>query len=435
MTSAAPVYRIDQPVGFDLTGAELKAAPYPALARALAAGPVIPVKMPFVGRVWLATSHAAVAAMLKDNELFVQEGRRAGRSGAGGVDPRWLPSSLRLLMNNMLLKDEPDHRRLRKLVDQAFRRRGVQDMRPQIEAAADRILDGFEGIDQVDLATEYSRRLPLEVICELLGLPHSDREIFSQWTASIAGLSGFLGLFNALGAVKRMTAYVRRQIEEVRRSPRPGLISDLVQAEQDGDKLDADELIAMVLLLLVAGFETTTHLVSGAVVDLDANPDQKAWLLADLSGRTERAVEELARHVTAVQATKPRYVARDADFFGQRLKRGQVVMACLSTANADPAVFEAPQKLRLERFPNPHLAFGAGIHFCLGQQLARVEAQSALHCLYARYPDLSVIDPDRLDYIKRMGMRGVNTLPVRLGARTRATGQRLEAVASPGQAG
>src|SRR5690606_34320207 len=134
------------------------------------AGPVIPVKLPLVGKAWLTTIHEATSAMVKDNILFVQEARHAGKTGVAGI-AWWMPSSLKLITNNMLLKDEPDHRRLRKLVDQAFQRRRVRDMRGEIEGMADKLLDGFEGREEVDLATEFSRRLPLEVICALLGLP------------------------------------------------------------------------------------------------------------------------------------------------------------------------------------------------------------------------------------------------------------------------
>jgi cytochrome P450 len=171
--------------------------------------------------------------------------------------------------------------------------------------------------------------------------------------------------------------------------------------------------MSMIVLLLIAGFETTTHLISDGVWALEQNPEQKAWLLADPAARMERAVEELARFCSPVQSTKPRYVARDAVFFGQPLKRGELVMALVAAANADPAAFEAPEKLRLDRFPNPHLVFSSGVHFCLGQQLARVETQVALTRLYARFPNLQ-LTPGRIEWIERLGIRGPKTLPLRL---------------------
>ncbi len=170
----------------------------------------------------------------------------------------------------------------------------------------------------------------------------------------------------------------------------------------------------MVFLLLIAGFETTTHLIATNVVALEQHPDQRDWLLADPEARIERAVEELARFTTPVQMTKPRYVARDLELEGRPLRRGDLITGFLAAANHDPAVFDAPDQLRLDRFPNPHLVFGSGIHFCLGMQLARVEVQAALTRLYDRLPGLAIPEPEQLDWIPRLGLSGVASLPVRL---------------------
>ena len=411
MSHAVSDYRLEKPLKFDIQGTDFKRDPFATFATMREAGPVLPMKLPFIGRAWMTTTHAAALAMVKDNETFVQEGRHAGKSGVAGMQ-WWMPKTLRLLANNMLLKDEPDHRRLRKLVDTAFKRRDVLAMRGNIETLADSILDGLG--DETDLLSDYARKLPLEVICDLLGLPDEDRGMFSHWTRSSTSVTGAWGLLRAVGPLRKMLAYVRGQIEECRRTPRPGLISELVQAEEDGDKLDEDELVSMVFLLLVAGFETTTHLIADSVIALEQNPDQKAWLLADPPGRMERAVEELARFTSPVQSTKPRYVAKDIEFFGQPLRRGDIILAMIASANADPAEFDHPERLQLDRFPNPHLVFSSGIHFCLGLQLARVETQSALARLYGRYPDLQIAAPDELPWIERLGIRGVSALPVRL---------------------
>ncbi|HUU24910.1 MAG TPA: cytochrome P450 [Methyloceanibacter sp.] len=408
-------YRLSAPLRFDFDSTASKADPFPFFASLREAGPVIPVKLPFVGKVWVTTTHEATSAMVKDNALFVQEARHAGKSGVAGM-AWWMPASLKLLTNNMLLKDEPDHRRLRKLVDQAFQRRRVRDMRGEVEQIADRILDGLEGHDDVDLANEYARRLPLDVICALLGLPDQDGHVFSVWARTATSMRSSFGIFRAFLSMRGVVDYVRGQIEECRRQPREGLISELVRAEEDGDKLSEDELVSMVFLLLFAGFETTTHLISDSVIALEQNPEQKAFLLADPSARMERAVEELARFTTPVQSTKPRYASRDCEFFGQPLKRGDIVMGSLAGANYDPAVFDEPGRLKLDRFPNPHLVFSSGIHFCLGMQLARVETQTALARLYARYPDVALAAPDDIQWIKRFGFRGVTALPVRLNA-------------------
>jgi cytochrome P450 len=407
-------YRLDSPLKFDIQSGAFKHDPFPTFASMLAAGPVIPIKIALLGKAWATTTHEAALAMVKDNDLFVQEGRHAGRPGVVGGLQWWMPRSLRPLTNSMLLKDEPDHRRLRKLVDRAFARRDVLAMRGGIEKIADRLLDDLAGRETVDLAADYARRLPMAVICDLLGVPDEDREAFSTWTRAALTMKNAFGMFRAMGSLDKMIGYLRELIARSRIDPRPGLIGELVRDEEDGDKLDENELLSMVALLLVAGFETTTHLISDCIVALDQNSDQKAWLMADPAARMEQAVEELARYSSPVQSTKPRYVARDADFFGQRLHRGDQIIAYLASANADPAQFDRPDQLVLDRFPNPHLVFSSGIHFCLGMQLARVEAQSALARLYVRYPHLVIPPMGQIAWIEQFGLRGVKSLPTRL---------------------
>ena len=407
-------HAVNRPLRFDLTSAASKRDHFALFERMRAAGPVIPIKVPFVGPAWVATTHAANLAMLKDNALFVREGEHAGKAGVAGMR-WWMPTSLRLLADNMLLKDEPDHRRLRKLVDGAFARRNILAMRGRVEAIADRILDGFEARGEVDLVGDFARRLPLDVISDLLGLPDDDHAAFAGWTRAALQMKPPFGMLRLVSSLGRMTVYLRTQIETSRRAPRPGLISDLLVAEQDGDRLSESELVSMVFLLLIAGFETTSHLIAASIVALEQHPDQKVFLFADPAGRMELAVEELARFTSPVQGSKPHFVSRDAYFFGARLGRGDMVMACIASANSDPAVFDRPEKLRLDRLPNPHLVFSSGIHFCLGMQLARVEAQSALGRLYARYPALDIGDPAALAWIEQIGIRGVSALPTRLG--------------------
>jgi cytochrome P450 len=406
---------LTRPLDIDIVSARSKADPFPAFAAMRAAGPVVPLRLPFVGRIWMTATYAATLAMVKDNELFVQEGRNAGKSGVAGFS-WWLPKSIKVLTKNMLQKDEPDHRRLRKLVDSAFARRDVLAMRPDVEKVADRLIDGFAGQDEVELVDAFARQLPLAVICELLGLLDADRAEFSALAQQALSINNALGLILAAGAFNKMLAFGRRQIEAARRDARPGLIGELVQAEEAGDRLDEQELLSMIVILLVAGFETTRHLIADSIIFLERNPEQKAWLLADPAERIERAVEELARYASPVQATKPRYVSRDAEFFGVQLKRGDLIMATIASANSDPAMFDHPDELRLDRFPNQHLVFSSGVHFCLGMQLARVEVQSALTRLYARCPDLSLARPDQIEWIERLGIRGPKTLWARLHA-------------------
>ena len=407
-----PSYRLSRPLPFDMADPGFRRDPLPTFDAMRAAGPVIPIRMPFLGKAWVTTTHESTLAMVKDNGLFVQESRHAGKAGVAGFY-WWMPRSVKLMTNNMLQKDEPDHRRLRRLVDGAFARRDVQAMRGGIEAVADRLLDRMAQRDEVDLIADFSRRLPLIVIADLLGLPEHERDEFAELACKGLSINNMAALFLAMGWFDKMIEQVRRNIDAARREPRPGLIGELVRAEADGDKLDEAELLSMIVLLLIAGFETTTYLIADCVVALEQHPDQKAWLMADPAGRMERAVEELARFASPVQSTKPRYVARDTEFFGQRLRRGELILALVGAANCDPAVFDEPQALRLERFPNPHLAFSSGIHFCLGQQLARVETQVAVARLYARFPHLALATHD-IEWLDRFGFHGPRTLPLKL---------------------
>ncbi len=252
-------FSLRKPLKFDVENADFKRDPFPTFNAMHRAGPVIPIRFSFVGNVWITTTHAATQAMVKDNELFVQESRHAGKSGVAGMQ-WWMPKSLKLLANNMLLKDEPDHRRLRKLVDSAFQRRGVMDMRPAIEALADRLLDELQDKPTPDLVNDFSRRLPLEVICELLGIPDQDRKVFSEWSRTTASINGPLGLLRAMKPLTKMINYVLARSTNAACIRVPVSSASLCASKSKARALDESELVAMVLLLLVAGFETTyTH--------------------------------------------------------------------------------------------------------------------------------------------------------------------------------
>lgn len=411
---ASRAYSLAEPLSFDIMAASFHADPFPTFAAMRAAGPVIPLRLPLLGRTWAPTTYEATSAAMKSSDLFVLEGRHAGRAATGTAGMQWwMPRSIRVMANTMLQKDEPDHRRLRRLVDHAFARRDIQAMRSNVERIADQLLDGFEGRAEVELAAEFSRRLPLIVICDLLGVPEADRAAFSELARKALAINNMAGFILAMGSFQKMIAYVRQEIEMARRNPRPGLIAELIRTEADGDQLNENELLSMIMLLLVAGSETTTHLISDSVIALEQHPVQKAWLFEDPALRMERAVEELARFSSPVQMTKPRFVAQDTEFFGQRLRRGELITPMIAAANADPQAFEQPEALKLDRFPNPHLVFSSGVHFCLGQQLARVEAQSAIGRLYARFPDLALA-PGPIAWSERIGIHGPKVLPVKL---------------------
>lgn len=367
------------------------------------------MRFPIIGRVWTTTTQELADQVLKDSKTFTL--RRDDGSVAGLQ--WWMPGILRTLANSMLTVDDPDHRRLRDIVEEAFRRRAVIGMEPRIVKLADELAgDLFAEGRPADLVVSFARKLPLAVICELLGLPDSDRQVFSKWAAGLTGLSGILGFLGMIPKIYAIKRYLERRIEHVREHGGEGLIAELVRVEREGGRISRDELVSTLFLLLFAGHETTTHLISGSVHELLRNRQLLDWLKADWT-RADLAVEEFLRFVSPVQFTKPRFVRNDVDLGGVRLKRGARIMPMLAAANMDPQANAEPEKLNLARRPNRHVAFGTGVHFCLGHQLARIEAQCALKALFLRWPTLELaVDEKRIRWRERPGMKAIEQLPV-----------------------
>ena len=282
--------------------------------------------------------------------------------------------------------------------------------------SADELADElFAEGNPADLVERYARKLPLSVICELLGLPLADRPKFIAWASGFTRFTGALGFLAMMPNMLAMKRYIERHLEAVRQRGGEGLIAEIVRVEKEGGQISRDEIVAMVFLLLFAGHETTTHLISGSVHELLKNPDLRDWLEADWS-RADLAVEEFLRFISPVQFTKPRYVRRDVELGGVRLRRGDRVMAMLAAANMDPQANPHPERLDLQRKPNRHIAFGTGIHFCLGHQLARMEGRCALKSLFQRWPGLTLaVDESEISWRKRPGMKAINRLPVLAG--------------------
>jgi cytochrome P450 len=373
------------------------------------AGPVIEVRFPIVGKVWTTTTQDLADQVLKDSETFTL--RRDDGSVAGFQ--WWMPGILRTLANNMLSMDEPDHRRLRDIVDEAFRRRAVLDMEPRILAIADELADQlFAEGSPADLVDRYARKLPLSVICELLGLPLADRAKFTAWAGGFTRFTGVIGFLSMIPNIFTMKRYMEEHLEAVRESGGEGLVAELMRVEKEGGKISRNEMVAMLFLLLFAGHETTTHLISGSVHELLKNPGLRDWLEQDWS-RANLAVEEFLRFISPVQFTKPRFVRKDIELGGVRLKKGDRIMPMLAAANLDPHANAHPEKLDLERRPNRHIAFGTGIHFCLGHQLARIEGTCALKALFRRWPKVELaVDESQIKWRRRPGLKAIEQLPV-----------------------
>jgi cytochrome P450 len=319
-----------------------------------------------------------------------------------------LPRTLGVLASNMLGHDDPEHRRLRGLVDEAFQRRTIAALKPMIVRVADRLLDRLDGQPEADLC----RNLPLSVICAMLGLPERDHDRFKNWLGGLKDTANIFAVIRAIPGVISAVRYLRRVSRPGGGALPDGLIAVLGQAEIDGQTLSEDEIVSMIFLLFGAGQETTTHLISGGLFALLTNQDQLDQLRRD-PGLMPTCVEECLRYVSPVQMTKPRFATRDLAWQGRQFRRGEMFAAFLGAANCDPARFEQPHKFDITRHPNPHLSFGTGVHFCLGFQLARAEAAIAFERILARFPEVR-LTKEKIEWHKRLGIRALARLTARL---------------------
>jgi len=314
----------------------------------------------------------------------------------------------------MLSSDPPLHTRLRRLVSKAFTPRAVENLRPRIQEIVDELLEPFQRSGHIELIHDLAYPLPVIVIAEMLGVAAKDRAEFKRWSDDlVATLGGPFTppevLARARQSVDELAEYLRRVIGERRRQPREDLISGLIAAEEQGQVLSEDEILASAMLLLVAGNETTTNLIGTSMLALLRNPDQLRRLEDDPT-LIQPAVEELLRYVGPVHGTG-RVAKEDVEIGGRPVKQGQVVFTLLGAANRDPAQFPDPDALDIARSPNEHVAFGDGIHFCLGAPLARAEAQIAIGTLLRRFPDphLELEEPE---WGGTFIIRGLKSLPI-----------------------
>ena len=360
---------------------------------------------------WLVTRFEDVVAVLKDARFGVSPNRHLNVSeGATNLGP--LDET-----PNLLSTDGLDHRRLRNLVSKSFTPKFVEGLRPQVQSLARELIDAIEasGSREFDLVDSFAFPLPINVISGMLGLPLEDREKFREWSDSMFRAVGVTAdqQFDNTAEMAAFTNYLLELVELKRRQPGNDLVSALVRAEDKGDTLDEQELISMVALLIFAGHETTVNLLSNGMLALLTHPAELAKLRAqpDLLGS---AVEELLRLEGPVTLTAPRFALEDLTLGGQQIRAGEMVMAALSSANHDEAQFTDPDELNIARKLNKHIAFGQGVHYCLGAPLAWMEAEEALRALLERFPDLSLnADPDTLPWRVNPQLRGLEALPLK----------------------
>ncbi|WP_393931149.1 cytochrome P450 [Yoonia sp. R2-816] len=400
-------------MAYDLSSPEFLANPGPFLSRMRSEGALVRVKLPIIGQTWMTTSDAAARSLLKDPDRFARN-PLAGTGKTLAQKYWYFPSFMKPLFQNMLGYDGAAHKRLRGLVDQAFNRTSIDDMRPRLAALADDLLNAIDTDQPTEIISQYTRPLPLMAICDLLGVPDAERTKVAHWIAPLSGPTSAWGMLRGFPGLWRIMRYFRADFDRARQHPRSGLITDLVAAEDAGDRLTDDELLAMVVTLFIAGHETTVHLITMGIYGLLIHPAARA-ALRDHPDELPLLVEEFMRFYSPVMMTKPHFVQQDTVFEGISLKKGEQVAALLIAANHDTARFDTPEELIPNRRPNAHLGFGHGPHVCLGMQLARAEAQVAIERLFIRFPDLALANPDAApEYTRRIGIHGLKRLNLRL---------------------
>ena len=358
---------------------------------------------------WVLTRYEDVAAVLRDPR-FIKEPLVSMVAARFGVT---VPPGVGL---SMLDRDPPDHTRLRSLVSKAFTPRVVEGLRPRLQKIVDDLITRAEAVGRMDLIEEFAYPIPVNVICEMLGVPIGDHERFKGWSLDIARGLDSVWLPPESEIPKRSGAarhaigdYMRGLIAERRASPRGDLLSALIAAEEAGDKLSEDELIATCILLLIAGHETTVNLIGNGTLALLRHPEELRRL-RETPGLITSAVEELLRYDGPVQRTA-RITSTEVTIGGRTIGKGEMVMPFIGAADRDPSQFTGPDRLDLGRTDNCHIAFGWGIHFCLGAPLARVEGQIAIDTLVRRLPRLTLVD-DEPEYRQSLTLRGLKALPV-----------------------
>ncbi|MEX2207887.1 MAG: cytochrome P450 [Myxococcota bacterium] len=409
MTAADPF------ASWDPAAPEFQANPHPTWSRLRAEQPIYPRLMPDGRRTWIVTRHRDCVTVLRDPDCSAQKfpTHMLHQLAADPAAP--FAVIARTVLAMMLVKDDPDHGRLRGLVNKAFTPRVVSELRPRVQAITDELLDAAAKRGELDAIADFGMPLPIIVIAELLGVPLEERANLKRWSDKLVTfLDGTIrdkGLAEAAKACVEMRAYMDRVFAERRAAPRDDLISRLIAAREIEDRLSDDELFGTVVLILAAGHETTTNLIGNGLYTLLRHPAELARLHArpDMIGS---AVEELLRFEGPVALTS-RNPNREYELDGRTIAKDDELSVVLAAANRDPAVFADPDRLDLSRGENRHLSFGFGAHFCLGAALARLEGQIALGSIVARFPAMKLVG-DTVAWKPGIVLRGLVELPIRV---------------------
>jgi cytochrome P450 len=364
---------------------------------------------------WAIFSHAECSSIAKDPRLSAKRAQQMLSLLPPSSQPEF--SELARMLNLWLIfMDAPEHTRLRKLLNKGFAPAAVEGLRPQVEAIVDRMLTPLRHGSEIDLMREFANPMPVRIISEMLGVPQELHDTFVEWSRAIAVFRGnpertVEQARGAQDALIAMTEFFRKAVAERRRNKGNDLISLLIDIEEDGEVLTEEELYAQCIALLFAGHETTRNLIGNGMYTLLKHPQETAEL-REKPDMIRSAVEEILRYESPVQFTA-RVLKEDIDVCGQRIPKRWSILCMLGAANRDPRQFKEPNQLNLKRLNNQHLAFSAGPHFCIGNQLARLEGQIALLNLVQRFPEMKLSGP-RPEWAATFGFRGLKSLQVTL---------------------
>ncbi|NMO97846.1 cytochrome P450 family protein [Paenibacillus lemnae] len=374
--------------------------PYPAYTSLRESEPVVKLRFPDGQNGWLVTRYEDGLTVLK-NPVFIKDMKKVYGSDTGSV-----------FTSNMLFSDPPDHKRLRGLVQKSFTPHKIAGMRSRIQAIADELLDQTSGREEMNLIDDYAFPLPIIVISEMLGVPLEDRDKFRIWSNSIIGASNQESDASVGQHMQEFIQYLKEWFANVREHPGDDMISQLVQSEEQGDRLSEQELYGVVTLMIIAGHETTVNLIGNGLLALLSHRDQLSLLMENPS-LIHNTIEEMLRYNGPVEFSTSRWASEDIELNGQTIHKGELVVVALNSANRDESQFKDPDLFDITREKSPHLAFGQGIHHCLGAPLARLEGEIAILSLLQRYPNLKLRGEwSELKWRPGMIVRGVEEVPL-----------------------
>ncbi|HVT75488.1 MAG TPA: cytochrome P450 [Acidimicrobiales bacterium] len=397
---------------YDPFNPENRANPYPVYKQMREEAPVW--QGPEYQELFL-SRHADCLAVLRDAERFSSDSSNMAPELLANANSDQAEMGGFLGGKVMLFSDPPDHTRLRRLAQHAFTPKAVESWRPRVRALIDELLAGIGPGDEFDVMDVLARPLPVFVIAEILGVPVADRDRFAAWSVHLARMIdpdinlAEADFGQAIQAAMEFVQYFNELIEERRASPTDDVVSAMIAAEDEGDRLTHGELLANLILLLVAGHETTSNLIGNGTLALCDFPAVRDEFAADPDGLAKTAIDEFLRYDSPVQFTQ-RTALTDVEIAGHKLKKGYSAILLLAGANRDPEAVERPDEVVLTRSPNNHIAFSNGIHFCLGAMLARMEGQEAFPALLKRFPKLERTGD--LVYRPNMTLRGLAELQV-----------------------